>query len=88
MALQQQFPLTFSRCALHNKKNKKLPPALVTQNSITYDTSVIPMLTQTEIDNFIHLQITYPDIINKCFDNLIEILQQQEQQMITRSKKK
>jgi hypothetical protein len=38
--------------------------------------------------HFIDLQIKYPEIINNCFSNLIELLEQQEKQIITRKNKK
>jgi hypothetical protein len=89
--LQTRFPITFSKCKKHNEKYKKYEPNIITSRGIVYDKSVIPILRNDEIERFIDLQIKYPEIINNCFDKLIEILEQQEKQetqVITRQNKK
>lgn len=85
MDLKTRFPITYSLC-----KKYRTRPEIVTQKDITYDKSAIPILTQHEINAFIKLQIKYPEIIDMCFDDLINVLEkkeQLEQQMITRNKK-
>jgi hypothetical protein len=89
--LQTRFPITFAKCDAHIKKYRKIEPNIITNKGITYDKSVIPILTDDEIEYFIDLQIKYPEIINKCFINLIELLEQQENQqtkIITRKNKR
>ena len=88
--LQTRFPITFAKCDAHIKKYRKIEPNIITNKGITYDKSVIPILTDDEIEYFIDLQIKYPEIINKCFINLIELLEQHEKQnqIITRKNKK
>lgn len=86
--LQTRFPITFAKCQEHIKKYE---PNIITNMGITYDKSVIPILTDDEIEHFIDLQIKYPEIINKCFSNLIVLLEQQEKQqtqIITRKNKR
>lgn len=80
MELETRFPKTFSKCEEFNKKYKIYEPNLDTNNGITYDRSVIPILTDDEIEMFINLQLKYPEIIKECFDNLIKILENQENQ--------
>ncbi len=90
-ALQTRFPITFAKCEEHIKKYRKHEPNFITNKGITYDKSVIPILSDDEIEYFIDLQIKYPEIINNCFSNLIELLEQQEKQekqIITRKNKK
>lgn len=89
--LQTRFPITFGKCEEQFKKYRKYEPNIITNKGITYDRSVIPILTDDEIEYFIDLQIKYPEIINNCFSNLIELLDQQEKQqkqIITRKDKK
>ena len=89
--LQTRFPITFAKCQDHIKKYKKYEPNIITNMGITYDKSVITILTDDEIEHFINLQIKYPEIINNCFSNLIELLEQQEKQqnqIITRKNKR
>jgi len=88
MELQTRFPIIYSACELHNKKYKKYPQNIIIQNGITYDKSVLSMLSQSDIDNFIQLQIKNPEIIIMCFENLIEILTQNEKQIVTKKSKK
>ena len=80
--LEIRFPITFTKCQEHNKKYKKNEPNIITNMGITYDKSVIPILSDDEIEHFIDLQIKHPEIINNCFNNLIEILEQQENNKI------
>lgn len=87
-ALQTRFPITFAKCEEHIKKYRKHEPNIITNKGITYDKSIIPILSNDEIEHFIDLQIKYPEIINNCFSNLIELLEQQEKQIITRKNKK
>ena len=86
--LQTRFPITFAKCEEHIKKYRKREPNIITNKGITYDKSIIPILSDDEIEHFIDLQIKYPEIINNCFSNLIELLEQQEKQIITRKNKK
>ena len=86
--LQTRFPITFAKCEEHIKKYRKCDPNIITNKGITYDKSIIPILSDDEIEHFINLQIKYPEIINNCFSNLIELLEQQEKQIITRKKQK
>ena len=88
MELQTRFPITFAKCQEHNKKYKKNEPTLIANNGIIYDKSVIPILTDNEIEHFMDLQIKYPEIINNCFNNLIVLLEEREKQIITRKNKK
>ena len=83
--LQTSFPITFAKCEEHIKKYRKYEPNIITNKGITYDKSIIPILSDDEIEHFIELQIKYPEIINDCFSNLIELLEQQEKQMITQN---
>ena len=83
--LQTRFPITFAKCEEHIKKYRKCDPNIITNKGITYDKSIIPILSDDEIEHFIDLQIKYPEIINNCFSNLIELLEQQEKQIITRN---
>lgn len=88
MDLKTRFPITFYKCQEFRKKNYKYEPNIITHKGITYDKSVIPILTNDNIKYFIDLQIKYPEIINNCFNNLIEILEENEKQIITRKTKK
>lgn len=79
--LQTRFPITFAKCQdIKQYKNKKYQPNIITNMGITYDKSVIPIITDDEIEHFIQLQIKYPEIINNCFSHLIELLEEQEKQ--------
>lgn len=82
--LQNKFPHTYALCA---KRKRKYKPDIVTTNEITYDRSVLPILTQIEIEHFIELQKKYPETINECFNNLIKILEQGEKRLTLQNKK-
>lgn len=86
--LKTRFPITFAKCEEHIKKYRKYESNIITNKEITYDKSIIPILSYDEIEHFIDLQIKYPEIINNCFSNLIELLEQEEKQIITRKNKK
>lgn len=89
--LQTRFPTTFAKCKQYNEKYRKFEPNIITNKGVKYNKSVIPILSDIEIEYFINLQIKYPETINNCFNNLTEILEQQEklqQQIITRKNKK
>ena len=88
MDLKTRFPITFAKCQEFRKKYYKNEPDIITKKGITYDKSIIPILTDNEIEYFIDLQIKYPEIINNCFNNLIEILEENETQIITKKTKK
>jgi len=82
MDLQTRFPVTFSKSDDHAKKYRKHAPNMITLYGITYDRSLLPTLSDNEIEQFANLQLEYPEIINNCFDNLIEILEQCERKII------
>ena len=82
MELDKKFPLTYARCELYNNKYRKFPPYIINNNGIIYDKSIIPILSENEINNFIELQKKYPQIINNCFDKLIKILENQEKKIV------
>lgn len=86
--LKTRFPITHALCEKHNKRYRKNEPDIVIQNGITYDKSVLPVLSQWELDTFIELQEKNQEIINMCFIDLTHILEQQEKQIVTRDKKK
>jgi hypothetical protein len=88
MDLKTRFPITFNSCQEFSKKYKKCEPNFITSQGITYDKSVIPMLSNDDIEYFINLQIKYPEIINNCSDKLIQILEEKEKQIITKKTKK
>ncbi len=78
MNLQTRFPVTYALCNKHVTK-----PDIVIKNNITFDKSRLPTLSQTDIDCFIELQNKYPDAFEKCFNYLIEILEQTEKENTT-----
>lgn len=82
MDLQTRFPVTFSKSDDYAKKYRKHAPNMITLHGITYDRSLLPTLSDNEIEQFANLQLEYPEIINNCFDNLIEILEQCERKII------
>ncbi len=62
-----RFPITFAKCQEYIKKYRKYKPNIITNMEITYDRSVISILTDDEIEHLIDLQIKYPEIIDKWF---------------------
>ena len=80
MDLQTKFPIMFSKCEEYNKKNKKNKPNIIICNGVTYDKTAIPFLTNNDINLFIDLQIKYPEIIDNCFNCLINILEEREKE--------
>jgi len=88
MELEQRFPITFAKCQEFSKKHKRCEPNIVTTKGITYDKSVIPILTENEVEHFIDLQMKYPETINACFNGLIEILETYENPIKTSKKNK
>ena len=83
--LKMRFPITYSLCEKYNKRYRKNLPDIIIQNGVMYDKSVLPMLSQGDIDMFVELQEKNQELINMCFIDLTNILEQHEKQIITRT---
>jgi len=56
MELKTKFPIMFSQCQEYIK-HRKYEPTIINFREITYDKSVIPILTDNEIDFFYRFTI-------------------------------
>lgn len=78
MDLHATFPTIVAKCQAHRAQFRPADPQIVERKGIIYDQSVIPSLTDDQIDCFVDLQLAYPDLLNTCFHYINEYIAENE----------
>ena len=77
MNLQTRFPITYSKMKLF-RDFKKIFPSLAIENGITFDKQAVPFLPHYQITQFIDIQLNNIELVNECFQHLIDIIEKRE----------